>query len=122
MDADRILKFLRDLMSNNNREWFLANKSEYKDVRESFEQGVAGAIARIATFDPSVAHLTVKDATRAFPTTSRLTRIILEHISPPTARSRCMADTTYILNRTTVLWPVATIGFPPTSLRPAVMR
>lgn len=66
MDADRILKFLRDLMSNNNREWFLANKSEYKDVRESFEQGVAGAIARIATFDPSVAHLTVKDCTYRF--------------------------------------------------------
>ena len=35
-------------------------------MRASFEQGVALAIARIATFDPSVAHLTVKDATYRF--------------------------------------------------------
>lgn len=66
MDTDRILKFLRDLMSDNSREWFLANKSEYQAVRENFEQGVAEAIARIATFDPSVAHLTVKDCTYRF--------------------------------------------------------
>lgn len=66
MDANRILKFLRDLMANNNRQWYLDHKTEYNAVRADFEQGVASAIARIATFDPSVAHLTVKDCTYRF--------------------------------------------------------
>lgn len=66
MEAKRILSFLTELMANNNREWFLEHKAEYDDVRASFEQGVALAIARIATFDPSVAHHTVKDATYRF--------------------------------------------------------
>lgn len=66
MDAKRILKYLRQLAKNNNRDWYLANKDEYLAVRADFEQGVAQAIARIAGFDPSIAHLSVKDCTYRF--------------------------------------------------------
>jgi uncharacterized protein (TIGR02453 family) len=66
MDTKRILNFLKDIAANNNREWFLAHKDEYDAVRANFEEGVALAIARIASFDPSIAHLTVKDVTYRF--------------------------------------------------------
>lgn len=66
MDSKRILQFLKDLMDNNTRPWFQEHKDEYTAVRENYEQGVAQAITRISTFDPSVAHITVKDATYRF--------------------------------------------------------
>lgn len=66
MDTKRILQFLRDVSANNNRPWFQEHKAEYDACRQDFEQGVAEAIARIATFDPSVAHITVKDSTYRF--------------------------------------------------------
>lgn len=66
MDARRILKFLRDVMADNNRPWFQEHKDEYLAVKDDFERGVEQAIARISTFDPSVAHVTVKDATYRF--------------------------------------------------------
>ena len=48
MDAKRILKFLRQLMANNNRQWFQDHKQEYEAVRADFEQGVQQALDRIA--------------------------------------------------------------------------
>lgn len=66
MDAKRILRFLRDVMANNNRPWFQEHREEYMAVKDDFERGVAQAIARISTFDPTVAHITVKDATYRF--------------------------------------------------------
>lgn len=66
MDAKRILMFLRDVMANNNRPWFQEHKKEYLTVKENFEHGVAQAITRISTFDPTVSHITVKDATYRF--------------------------------------------------------
>ena len=54
MDAKRILKFLRQLMANNNRQWFQDHKQEYEAVRADFEQGVQQALDRIATFDASI--------------------------------------------------------------------
>ena len=44
MDAKRILKFLSQLMANNNRPWFQEHKKEYDAVRADFEQGIAQAI------------------------------------------------------------------------------
>jgi uncharacterized protein (DUF2461 family) len=32
MDAKRILKFLRQLMANNNRPWFQAHRQEYEAI------------------------------------------------------------------------------------------
>ena len=33
MDAKRILAFLRQVMANNDRQWFQAHKAEYEAVR-----------------------------------------------------------------------------------------
>lgn len=66
MNAKRILTFLRQVMANNNREWFQEHKKEYDAVRADFEQGIQQALERIATFDASIAHLKVKDCTYRF--------------------------------------------------------
>ncbi len=55
------LQFLADLKANNNKEWFTANKPRYEVAKKEFEQFVDGLIARIAQFDPAVAHFTAKD-------------------------------------------------------------
>ena len=61
MDTKRIIKYLRQIAANNNRDWFYEHKAEYDACREEFKKGVAAAIARISTFDESIAHLTPKD-------------------------------------------------------------
>lgn len=66
MKSTEILAFLAQVAANNNRPWFLAHKDDYEKARSEFEQGVTEAIARIAAFDPSVAHITTKDATYRF--------------------------------------------------------
>ena len=66
MDQKRILKFLRQIMSNNNREWFQEHKKEYEVVRNEFERGVQQAIGRIITFDEEIANVQVKDCTYRF--------------------------------------------------------
>ena len=40
MDAKRILKYLRQLAKNNNRQWFQEHRQEYDAVRADFELGV----------------------------------------------------------------------------------
>lgn len=66
MKAKKILHFLKEIDANNNRQWFQQHKTDYDEVREDFERGIADAIARIATFDSSIAHLSVKDTTYRF--------------------------------------------------------
>ncbi|NPD91357.1 DUF2461 domain-containing protein [Xylanibacter muris] len=66
MNTRLIFQFLRDISANNDREWFHANRAYYDEARADFEDGVAMAINRIAAFDPSVAHVTVKDSTYRF--------------------------------------------------------
>lgn len=67
MNAQRILRFLRDISANNNRPWFQEHKDEYTAVKTDFEKGIAQAIAHIAAeLDSSIAHLTVKDTTYRF--------------------------------------------------------
>lgn len=66
MRAKRILKFLRDVAANNNRDWFAVHKDEYQACKADFEDGVEKAIARIAGFDANVAHLTAKDCCYRF--------------------------------------------------------
>ncbi len=66
MNSKLIFSFLRDVAANNNRPWFQAHKAEYDAARAEFEAGVSQLINRIAGFDPSVAHLTVKDCTYRF--------------------------------------------------------
>lgn len=62
MNIQLILNFLKEISAHNNREWFHAHKEAYHAMKTEFEAGVNQAIARIAEFDPSVAHITAKDA------------------------------------------------------------
>lgn len=66
MEQKRILNYLITLSKNNDRDWFHAHKAEYDACRNSFEQGVADAIERIAKFDAGISHLTVKDTVYRF--------------------------------------------------------
>ena len=66
MNASLIIQFLRQVMANNNRPWFQEHKNEYLEARKEFEENVARAIVRITEFDPSVAHITVKDTMYRF--------------------------------------------------------
>ena len=63
MNQKSILRFLRQVMANNNREWFQEHKKDYEAVRAEFERGVQQAIERIMTFDQEIAHVQVKDCT-----------------------------------------------------------
>ena len=66
MHSKRIIQFLKDVAANNNRQWFQEHRSEYDAVRQDFEDGITMAIARIAEFDSSIAHVTVKDTVYRF--------------------------------------------------------
>lgn len=66
MKTKKKLQFLSDITANNNREWYKEHQEEYIEARQSFEDGVAKAIAAISVLDHSVAHLTVKDCTYRF--------------------------------------------------------
>ena len=66
MTPKKILSFLTAVSANNNRPWFQEHKAEYLAAKEDFEEGIAQAITRIAAFDPSIAHITLRDATYRF--------------------------------------------------------
>lgn len=66
MTPKKILSFLTAVSANNNRPWFQEHKAEYLAAKEDFEAGIAQAITRIAAFDPSIAHITLRDATYRF--------------------------------------------------------
>lgn len=61
MNTHLIFDFLQKVAANNNTDWFHAHKAEYLQARKEFEEGVAEVIGAVASFDPSVAHLTPKD-------------------------------------------------------------
>lgn len=58
-----ILKFLRDLSCNNNKEWFTANKDRYQKVLASWHAFCEELIAEIGKYDQDIAKLTIKDCT-----------------------------------------------------------
>lgn len=66
MNTSKILKFLKAITANNNRQWFADHRKEYELVRKDFEHDISKAIDAIAVFDSSVSHLTVKDVTYRF--------------------------------------------------------
>lgn len=66
MNTKLIIKFLKDVSANNNRAWFQQHKDEYMAAKACFDEGVSEAIAKISEFDPSISHITVKDATYRF--------------------------------------------------------
>lgn len=56
------MPFLQELMQNNNREWFLSNKSRWDDIRRDFLAFTQAAIDEVVKFDPTIGH---PDPTRA---------------------------------------------------------
>jgi uncharacterized protein (TIGR02453 family) len=46
------LEFLSDLKKNNDREWFLKNRSRYLEVKSNYECFIQAVINEISTFDP----------------------------------------------------------------------
>lgn len=66
MNVKLILGFLDELSKNNTKEWFALHKGEYLLARSEFERNVALLIGNIATFDESIKHISVKDATYRF--------------------------------------------------------
>lgn len=58
-----IFQFLKDLATNNNREWFNEHRDEYETARTEFETFLSTVIARISLFDESIRGIQPKDCT-----------------------------------------------------------
>lgn len=63
MAMEKILIYLSDLESNNNREWYHAHKQQYKEANEEFEQFIQKLILKIGETDRSILHLNPKNLT-----------------------------------------------------------
>ncbi len=63
MNTKAILKYLTELSRNNNREWYHAHKSEYKEANSEFESLVQALILKIGEFDSSVINNIPKELT-----------------------------------------------------------
>lgn len=128
MDAKAIISFLKDITVNNSREWFGDNKDRYQYAKASFEDGVAKAIVRLSTFDSSISHISVKDATYRFHRDTRFSsdkspykRHLGAYIAAM-AKKPCTVGITFIWSRATAFCLLATIGSPPMCLPLVVMR
>ena len=60
MRFDHILKFLKDLAKNNNREWFEKNKPRFETAKADFEIFVTDLLNEMIKFDGSLAGLEPK--------------------------------------------------------------
>ena len=63
MDTSVIFQFLKDLSTNNNREWFNSHRSDYDKARLDFEALLSAVISRITLFDNSIEGIQPKDCT-----------------------------------------------------------
>lgn len=57
MNAEVILKFLKGLARNNNREWFEKNRHRYTEARGVFETMVSAILEEMISVDPRLAGL-----------------------------------------------------------------
>jgi len=58
-----IFQFLDELASNNDRDWFTANKGRYQLAKEQFDNFINQLIPAIRSFDPLIDLITAKDCT-----------------------------------------------------------
>lgn len=58
-----VIEFLKELQRNNNRVWFEANRTRYREAAEQFAAFVERLIVGIAGFDPSIGNLSAADCT-----------------------------------------------------------
>lgn len=60
------LDFLNQIKANNDRDWFIKNKSIYNDARENFESFIQDVINQIIDFEPVMKGLEVKSCVYRF--------------------------------------------------------
>ena len=63
MDTQIIIEYLSKLSENNNREWYHANKDDYKKANAEFEELLQALMLEIGKFDNSILHNNPKDLT-----------------------------------------------------------
>ena len=63
MKAENILKFLKSLSRNNNREWFDKNKDTYLELKGEFETFVGDVLTDMIAIDPALSGLDPKKLT-----------------------------------------------------------
>lgn len=63
MNTQLIIDYLSALSMNNNREWYHANKDNYKKAAAEFEELLQALILEIGKFDGSILHNNPKDLT-----------------------------------------------------------
>jgi uncharacterized protein (TIGR02453 family) len=63
MDVRAVLQFLEKLEENNNREWFLDNKSEYENVKKQVSVLTEELLRYLKSIDTNLVHLEPKDCT-----------------------------------------------------------
>ena len=63
MNTRLIIDYLSALSMNNNREWYHANKEDYKKANAEFEELLQALMLEIGKFDSSILHNNPKDLT-----------------------------------------------------------
>ncbi len=63
MNTRSIIDYLSKLSMNNNREWYHANKEDYKKASSDFEELLQALMLEIGKFDSSILHNIPKDLT-----------------------------------------------------------
>ncbi|MCI8814073.1 MAG: DUF2461 domain-containing protein [Lachnospiraceae bacterium] len=63
MNTQFILDYLWALQMNNNREWYHANKEDFKKANAAFEELLQALMLEIGKFDSSILHNNPKDLT-----------------------------------------------------------
>lgn len=63
MNTQVIIDYLSSLSMNNTREWYHANKDDYKRANDEFEKLLQTLILEIGKFDSSIIHNSPKDLT-----------------------------------------------------------
>ena len=57
MLSKETLGFLKNLDKNNNRDWFLANKSEFENAKSDLTDFTAFLIGEVSKFDPQISNV-----------------------------------------------------------------
>ena len=55
------ISFLRELIVNNHKEWFDANRNYFQEAKKEFDSFVDRLISEIRLFDPTIGTITAKD-------------------------------------------------------------
>ncbi|MDE6364212.1 MAG: DUF2461 domain-containing protein [Lachnospiraceae bacterium] len=63
MNTQLIMDYLSALSMNNNREWYHANKEDFKKANAEFENLIQALMLEIGKFDSSILHNNPKDLT-----------------------------------------------------------